>query len=165
MNKIFDYSCFMQRYLIPNRTFEDIYKRLEEANSMQEIRNLTGCGKPCHYTQYKLVEKLKRFSQPYYVGSCPIAVWVASPDTSVEKEELIYPLTSLVTEFLTLLMSPLHSQVAEFGGTLSLFLGFSFMTIWDWGQVVGERIKGLKRALHVKAQGNNEELTEKESIL
>ena len=22
-------------------------------------------------------------------------------------------------------------QVAEFGGTLSLFLGFSFMTLWD----------------------------------
>ena len=37
-------------------------------------------------------------------------------DFKVETEELIYPWQSLV---------------AEFGGALGLFLGFSFMTIWD----------------------------------
>ena len=45
--------------------------------------------------------------------------------TMMEKEQLIYPLTSLV---------------AEFGGTLGLFLGFSFMTVWDGMQ-------GVKRKL------------------
>ena len=40
----------------------------------------------------------------------------------VEKEELIFPLSSLV---------------AEFGGTLGLFLGFSFMTLWDHIQLLG----------------------------
>ena len=35
----------------------------------------------------------------------------------VETEELIYPWQSLV---------------AEFGGALGLFLGFSLMTIWDF---------------------------------
>ena len=31
-----------------------------------------------------------------------------------------------------LTMLPIHLyQVAEFGGTLGLFLGFSFMTLWD----------------------------------
>ena len=35
----------------------------------------------------------------------------------VETEELIYPWQSLV---------------AEFGGALGLFLGFSFMTVWDF---------------------------------
>ena len=41
----------------------------------------------------------------------------ATPNsTLVETEELIYPWTSLV---------------AEFGGALGLFLGVSFMTIWD----------------------------------
>ena len=34
----------------------------------------------------------------------------------VEREELIYPWQSLL---------------AEFGGSLGLFLGFSFITIWD----------------------------------
>ena len=31
---------------------------------------------------------------------------------------------------------PWTSPVAEFGGTLGLFLGFSFMTVWD-GAVFG----------------------------
>ena len=37
-------------------------------------------------------------------------------DSKIETEELIYPWQSLV---------------AEFGGALGLFLGFSFMTVWD----------------------------------
>ena len=45
-----------------------------------------------------------------------LQLWPASDDTVVEKEELIYPIASLV---------------AEVGGTFSLFLGFSFITIWD----------------------------------
>ena len=45
--------------------------------------------------------------------------------TMMEKEQLIYPLTSLV---------------AEFGGTLGLFLGFSFMTVWDTLLFLEERI-------------------------
>ena len=44
------------------------------------------------------------------------SLWSVSVDTYSEKEQLIYPLTSLV---------------AEFGGTLGLFLGFSFMVVWD----------------------------------
>ena len=39
-----------------------------------------------------------------------------SGTTRVENEKLIYPMSSLV---------------AEFGGTLSLFLGFSFISLWD----------------------------------
>ena len=45
-----------------------------------------------------------------------LQLWPASDNTFVEKEELIYPIASLV---------------AEVGGTFSLFLGFSFITIWD----------------------------------
>jgi hypothetical protein len=39
----------------------------------------------------------------------------------VETEELVFPVTSLV---------------AEFGGTLGLFLGFSFMTLWDEAEIL-----------------------------
>ena len=40
-------------------------------------------------------------------------LWNTSPSILVEEEHLLYPWTSLL---------------AEFGGTLSLFLGLSFMT-------------------------------------
>ena len=129
-----------------------MYHLLEEANNMKGIQDLTGCGKPCHYNQYKFVDKMEIFSNPNYDGSCSIVVWAISPDTRVETEELIYPWTSLVTQVMTLLMSPLHFQVAEFGGTLSLFMGFSFMTIWDWGRVVCGRIMVLKGAVQIKAK-------------
>ena len=39
-----------------------------------------------------------------------------SPNLVVEKESLLYNFESLV---------------AEFGGTLGLFIGFSFMAFWD----------------------------------
>ena len=45
--------------------------------------------------------------------------------TRTRKEQLIYPLTSLV---------------AEFGGILGLFLGFSFMVIWEKVLLMGRRI-------------------------
>ena len=48
-----------------------------------------------------------------YVAS---SLWAVSENTRVSTEQLIYPISSLV---------------AEFGGTLSLFLGVSFVTIWD----------------------------------
>jgi hypothetical protein len=57
-----------------------------------------------------------------------LALAATSYDIVVETEELLFPLTSLV---------------AEFGGTLGLFLGFSFMALWDgaaqlagWGRSI-----------------------------
>ena len=49
-------------------------------------------------------------------GFFVMSLWPISGNTRFAKEELIYPFASLV---------------AEFGGTLGLFLGFSFMTLWD----------------------------------
>ena len=43
------------------------------------------------------------------------SLWAVS-DTRVSTEILIYPISSLI---------------AEFGGALSLFLGISFITLWD----------------------------------
>jgi hypothetical protein len=56
-------------------------------------------------------------------------MYASSNDTRVETEQLIYPLSSLV---------------AEFGGTLGLFLGFSFMALWD----------GLKNLVGIWKLGN-----------
>ena len=46
---------------------------------------------------------------------CPMFTWY-NRYTTIEKEELLYPSSTMV---------------AEVGGTLGLFLGVSFMTIWD----------------------------------
>ena len=44
------------------------------------------------------------------------SLWDVSNNTRVSSEKLIYPLASLI---------------AEFGGALGLFLGFSFLSLWD----------------------------------
>ena len=48
------------------------------------------------------------------------------------REQLVYPWTSLV---------------AEFGGCLGLFLGFSFMTLWDGFVILQSKIRCLSSSL------------------
>jgi hypothetical protein len=82
--------------------------------------------KPCYYTQYRVIGK--KAATSFQSDFFTVSFWVVSNDTKVERELLVYPLSSLV---------------AEFGGTLSLFLGFSFMALWDgaawlagWGRII-----------------------------
>ena len=84
------------------------------------ITRETGCLKPCSYKKYVLIGEKRRstFKSEVFAYS----LWAVSNSTLVEKEELIYPLSFLV---------------AEFGGTLGLFLGFSFMTLWDHLLLIG----------------------------
>ena len=95
------------------RAYNEIFSKLADLES-EEITNITGCLKPCKYKQYRLLEEPQpsSFKSEHYVFS----LWAVSYKTRVETEELIYPSSSFV---------------AEFGGTLSLFLGFSFITLWD----------------------------------
>ena len=52
------------------------------------------------------------FKSKHYIFS----IWAVSSMTRVETEELIYPVFTLV---------------AEFGGSLGLFMGFLFIYLWD----------------------------------
>ena len=67
-------------------------------------------------------------------NSLTIGFQASSDETWVEKEKLIYPLSSLV---------------AEFGGTLGLFIGFSFIGVWDQlgfiGMVLRRNIGGKRK--------------------
>ena len=93
------------------KEFEQIYWELGNANA-DEIVEISGCLNPCQYKEYKFVESSpKMWTEPSFLG-----FWAATGKTQVEEEVLLYPFTSLV---------------AEFGGSLGLFLGFSFMTIWQ----------------------------------
>ena len=88
------------------------------------ITQLTGCLKPCKYRRYSFFREKQStaFTSNYFTFSlCSLSEF-----TRVEVEELIYPFSSLV---------------AEFGGTLSLFLGFSFMTFWDGAQHLKDVLK------------------------
>ena len=77
---------------------------------------LYGCLKPCKYKRYNLVHQLEvGFTDPDPKVSKFILRAVTN-STLVEKEQLVYPLSTLV---------------AEFGGTLGLFVGFSFLTAWE----------------------------------
>ena len=60
-----------------------------------------------------------------------------SNDTFVETELLVYPWTSLV---------------AEFGGSLSLFLGISFMSLWDGVLVFREEFQRIHDIFFKKGQ-------------
>ena len=80
----------------------------------EEIFRLSGCRKPCFYKKYSFMGD--KYISSFVTDHFFFSLWAVSNSTLVETEELIYPWTSLV---------------AEFGGTLGLFLGVSFMTIWD----------------------------------
>ena len=83
---------------------------------MREIKKMTGCSKPCRYKDYKVVNGplVSAYDPPAFYLS--VELWMATTDVTVEAEVLLYKWQDLV---------------ADFGGTLSLFLGFSFMTLWD----------------------------------
>ena len=57
-----------------------------------------------------------------------LVVWNTSPYMLIEAEKLVYTLESLV---------------AEFGGTLSLFIGFSFMNLWDVVEIAAGLIPAI----------------------
>ena len=93
--------------------YETLYAELADYEP-KRVFDKTGCQRPCTYRRYEFI------GQPQLAGfetnDFLFSLFSYSNYTRVETEELIYPLSSLV---------------AEFGGTLGLFIGFSFMTLWD----------------------------------
>jgi hypothetical protein len=91
------------------------YTHLKDS-SMRQVTERTGCQKPCKYKEYVLVDGLQEamYTSPGYHLS--LEVWMFTTDITVKTEHL--------------LISP-ATLVANIGGTLSLFLGISFMTLWD----------------------------------
>ena len=97
------------------RERERLFRTKITGSDLEEITKVTGCMKPCQYRKYQFVGVEEAGASPkseFFAFS----VWAVSKKTTVRTEQLIYPLSSLV---------------AEFGGTLGLFLGFSFINLWD----------------------------------
>ena len=68
------------------------------------------------------------FLKGEFEKSFGFVLWNMSPYELVERESLLFSAESLV---------------AEFGGTLGLFLGFSFMALWDSLEVVAKLLGKL----------------------
>lgn len=75
------------------------------------IAALTGCLFPCTFTQYRVVASK---TMPWQHAG--LFVHFGDLATTVRKEVYVYPLLSLVSDF---------------GGSLGLFVGFSFFSLWD----------------------------------
>ena len=103
----------MSAQTVSFRARERLFNRIRVAD-LEDITKLTGCMKPCQYRMYQFVGA----GEPVSLESEHFAfsLWAVSKKTTIKTEQLIYPLASLV---------------ADFGGTLGLFLGFSFITLWD----------------------------------
>ena len=112
--------------MVFSRRYDSIFKSLSMAEP-REITRITGCMKPCKYKKYIMVGERKRTS--FKSDNFTFSLWAVSKSTEVKTEDLIYPLSSLV---------------AEFGGTLGLFLGFSFMTLWDQIHLLASGTRVLK---------------------
>ena len=96
-----------------SRKYEIQYEQLK-AMEIEDIESMTECRRPCAYKRYDFIKDpvpVDLKTDYLFVG-----LWSVSKKTFREEEVLLYPATSLV---------------AEFGGTLGLFIGFSFMTLWD----------------------------------
>ena len=100
---------------------EEIYTDLAMAE-MSDILEETGCLPPCHYMEYSL-GLLPLHEEADFTF---LEIVTAGSKVTVKKEILVYPFTSLV---------------AEVGGALGLFLGFSFLMIWDIMEIVKSRFQ------------------------
>ena len=90
--------------------FEKEYEKIDTWEQ-DSIVNLTGCFPPCSYTEYKLAAKPHKFK----TGK-ELRLQLSSSKVLMRREKIIYSMESLVSEF---------------GGALGLFLGFSFMMLWN----------------------------------
>ena len=83
--------------------------------SLDEIGSETGCYRPCLYRTYQQFEEIteKNFSPG---DQTTLSIILASSEVTTRRENFVYPLISFISEV---------------GGALGLFLGFSFLSLWD----------------------------------
>ena len=92
--------------------FEQEHAFVADYWEQSSIVRHTGCLTPCRYTEYKLAKDPIRFKD----DNMTLNIVLSSTDILTRTEKKIYSGVSFV---------------AEFGGALGLFLGFSFLMVWD----------------------------------
>ena len=84
---------------------------------LQEIVEITNCLSPCSYTEYRFETPPDDFGRNN--ANHELILWLSTPYVLLETEQ--YPFKSLV---------------ADVGGTLGLFLGFSIMSLWEYVEIL-----------------------------
>ena len=97
------------------RYFHGNYSCIAEYD-LDEIMDKTDCLKPCTYKEYKLVG-----SERISVGQHGIFFRFADRQVVIEKEMTSYSVLSFLSDI---------------GGSLGMFLGFSFLMVWDGVEAV-----------------------------
>ena len=82
--------------------------------TLEDVSRESGCEMPCSYISYA---KTQLEYQPDIMGGVGIVLGFSSNKMIIKDEKRVYPLESFV---------------AEVGGSLGLFLGFSFLGCYDF---------------------------------
>ena len=113
--------------------FEHEYANVTEVWERSDYFKHTGCHFPCHYTEYKFGSDPLRIRNGFQNMS--VNFMLSSLDILSRAEERIYTFSSFL---------------AELGGALGLFLGFSFIMIWDtMKSVICKLLKWFKGSKYV----------------
>ena len=103
------------------------YSRIVD-NNLKETIDQTGCMKPCQYNEY-VVDGIESFP-----GDRRIFMKFSNQDVVIKKELKSYSLLSLLSDL---------------GGSLGLFLGFSFLMVWESAWTIAISIKNyLSTRIH-----------------
>ena len=86
---------------------------------IEELALSTGCSTPCKLSEYSFPTR-PIVSEGTMLGEGVTFNFILARTTVLKKTEL--------------LIQSWKSFVAEIGGTLGLFVGFSFMMFWDMGE-------------------------------
>ena len=115
--------------------YESAFREISK-HDKDQILNRSGCLLPCQYKEYKIVDTPLDSS-----GKSRIMRLMRSTNAVLVKtEQLVYPFSSFL---------------AEFGGALGLFLGFSFLWVWDVMQIF------IKWMIRFSAKGSRQKIKSK----
>ena len=105
-------------------TVREILKLKDEYDKTWDMKqsrlvNHTGCFPPCNYAEYQLATEPLKYKEKEEItknGAKRLAVLFSCSNALERTEQLLYPADSFISEF---------------GGALGLFLGFSFLMVWE----------------------------------